>query len=77
MRLCTVKGKKAIFHRFTEFANVIPPGNTVGSHSGGQVSSPVAIVEYENGAVGEERPCHVIFSDTEKVMCELEGSGDG
>lgn len=35
-RPCVVDGKKAVFHRWHEFCNIVEPGLAIGSHPGGK-----------------------------------------
>lgn len=72
MRMCRAKGTRAIFHRWSEVAEVIPPSPMRGGHGGGQIKYTTAVVEFENGQVTEVMANDVVFFDTEKVMNELE-----
>lgn len=67
MRPCVVATKegdrKAFFHRWSEHSEVIGPSPLRGGHSGGTVRFTVAIVEYEDGKVGEISPEFIRFSD--------------
>lgn len=63
-----VKEKRAFFHLFTTSAYPIEPSILKGGHPGGQVSKPVAIVEYEDGTVDTVEPERVRFLDTEGLM---------
>lgn len=77
-RICMVdtyereEGKKierrAFFHLFTTNAYPVEPSLLKGGHPGGQVSKPVAIVEYEDGTVESVLPSRVRFLDTEGLM---------
>lgn len=52
VRPCIVAGKtKALFHGFTEKRKIVPPSLTIGGHNGGVISTPAAIVEFEDGSV--------------------------
>lgn len=62
-RPCTVDGKKALFHRWYEFNDVVDAGLTIGSHPAGQLKFLYAIVEYEDGTIEEVAPPKVKFSD--------------
>lgn len=60
-RPCFVKGKKAIFHRWTDYAQVRDAylqGTTPG-----QLAQTFAIVEFEDGTVSECYPNQVQFCD--------------
>lgn len=74
-RICMVetyeanrKERRAFFHLFTTSARPIEPSPLRGGHPGGQVSKPVAIVEYEDGTVDTVEPERVRFLDTEGLM---------
>ena len=68
MRPCVVTtkegDKKAFFHRWSEHSEVIGPSPLRGGHSGGTVRFTVAIVEYEDGRVGEINPEFIRFLDS-------------
>lgn len=72
MRLCMARGAKAIFHIWSEVAEVIPPSPMRGGHQGGEIRYSTAIVEYENGQVTEVMANDVVFLDTERVMEQLQ-----
>lgn len=74
-RICVVetyeanrKKRRAFFHLFTTSARPIEPSTLRGGHPGGQVSNPIAIVEYEDGTVDTVEPSRVRFLDTEGLM---------
>ncbi len=68
MRLCQAKGVEAIFHKWSENSEIIPPSPMIGGHSGGVIRYAVAIVEFiHNGQVTEVAPSDIIFHDSEKV----------
>ena len=74
-RICMVrcfeperKDRRAFFHLFTTSARPIEPSPLRGGHPGGQVSKPIAIVEYEDGTVDTVNPESVRFLDTEGLM---------
>lgn len=50
-RICTVAGKKALFHGWELFSNVVGASPLVGGHLAGQVSYTLGIVEYEDGTI--------------------------
>ena len=60
-RPCHVNGKKALFHRWGERAQVIGPSLLRGGHPGGQLHDIFAVVEYEDGKVQEVTPESVCF----------------
>ena len=63
LRPCKIEGKRALFHRWETWANVVNDGLLVGSHPGGQISYVVGIVEYENGDVTRVSPNVIQFCD--------------
>lgn len=65
-RPCIVNGKKALFHRWTERANIIPPSPMapgVISHDGGVIKDTAGIIEYEDGTVAEVYTINIRFVD--------------
>lgn len=70
-RPCVIKVDKesvqATFHRFCEHAYVVEPSPMIGGAPGGQISVPLAIVEYEDGTVHYVDPTSVIFIDHLKI----------
>lgn len=48
LRICKVDKKIGYFHCWEQYADVISPGLTVGSHPGGQFSKLFGIVEFED-----------------------------
>lgn len=65
-RLCRVRGKMAIFHRWTKLATVVEPSPLIGGHPGGQTNITLAIVEYKNGKVEQVYPGEIKFKDTQE-----------
>ena len=61
------KSIQATFHSFCEHAYVIEPSPLVGGAPGGQISVPLAIVEYEDGTVHYADPTQVTFTDSMKL----------
>lgn len=60
-RVCLAKGKKALFHRWADYAQIrdaILQGTTAG-----QLAQTFAIVEYEDGTISECYPNQVQFCD--------------
>lgn len=49
LRLCKVGKEIGYFHCWEQYADVITPGLTVGSHPGGQYSRIFGIVEFDDG----------------------------
>lgn len=50
-RLCTVDGRKAVFHNWAEISYPVGESALRGGPPAGQVSYVVALVEYEDGTV--------------------------
>lgn len=63
-RPCIVDGKKALFHRWTDFANVVGESPLRGGHSAGQIHRVYGIVEFEDGTVKEVEPYTIKFTDS-------------
>ena len=68
MRICTVNGSPALFHRWVEISQVVPPSPMIMGAPGGEVKNTFAIVEREEGTVLMVHPTAVVFEDTAKVM---------
>jgi hypothetical protein len=64
LRPCIVKGRKALFHRWSDKGSIIPPSPMIGGHNGGTFTVPIAIIEYDDGAVVECFPSEVKFVDS-------------
>lgn len=76
MRLCRARGVDAIFHKWSEVAQVIPPAIARGGHHGGEIRYATAIVEFcHNGQITEVMANDVVFKDTTDVMKRLEENG--
>lgn len=63
LRPCIVNGKNALFHCWSERAEIIDPAFARGGHSGGVMKWTVAIIEYEDGQVVEALPQRIKFLD--------------
>ena len=68
MRLCTAKGRTAMFHCWEQVSKVIPPSPMRDGHQGGTLRYTVGIVEYEDGRVEGVIPKKIVFQDTQKLM---------
>lgn len=62
-RPCIVNGKKAVFHRWHEFCNVVEAGIAIGSHPAGQIKYTLGTVEFEDGTIEEVAPHKIKFAD--------------
>lgn len=62
-RPCIAKGRAALFHRWIERSEVVEPSPLLGGHNGGVVTWTAALVEYEDGTVGEVLPQNIKFLD--------------
>lgn len=72
LRPCMVDGKKALFHRMYTHNYVIAPSPMLGGPPGGQLSFNLAVVEYENGELGEVPATKIKFLDTKQQMADFE-----
>lgn len=63
LRPCIVWGKNALFHRWSNVSDVIPPSILKGGHSGGVIAYTVGIVEFEDGTICEVRTADIRFID--------------
>lgn len=75
LRRCEVDGKAALFHRWCDISEIVPPSVMVGGHGGGVVQDTFGIVEYENGKIERVRPERITFTD--KMFEKLEGAENG
>ena len=62
-RPCYVKGERALFHRWSDFAKPLPPSASVFGDKGGQFWQVFGIVELENGEVIGIEPSGITFTD--------------
>lgn len=62
-RPCFVNDKKALFHKWNDFANTIGDSLAVGGHTAGQIKYTLGLVEYEDGTVAEVVPYDIKFTD--------------
>ena len=70
LRRCTVDGKPALFHRWTDISQIVPPSNLIGGHGGGVVRGTYAIVEMEGGEVRQVEPYMVNFGENSAAFAE-------
>lgn len=62
-RICVVDGKKALFHRWHEFCNVVGASPMVGGAPAGQIKYTLGTVEFEDGSIEEVAPHKIRFMD--------------
>lgn len=81
LRPCLIEksGEKALFHRWAEVSEIVPPAIAVGGHNGGVVKDVMALIELENGRVGMIRASAIRFLDSEKKFIQFNFGerGDG
>lgn len=63
--------KKALFHKWTHEAEIYAPAVSRGGHQGGNVSTTLGIVEFEDGTVATVRPDRIQFLDTHGFMDQI------
>lgn len=71
-RPCYANGKKALFHRWSAKSEIVEPSAMIGGHNGGVLFWTVAIVEYQDGTVGEVLPTDIRFCDN-KLLEQRDG----
>lgn len=64
VRPCTINGIKALWHRWVNVSNIVPPSPLRGGHGGGVIADTFALVEYETGLVRLVKPENVHFLDS-------------
>lgn len=62
-RPCIVNDKKAVFHRWHEFCNVIEASPLIGGAPAGQIKYTLGTVEFEDGTIEEVAPHKIKFED--------------
>lgn len=62
-RPCVVDGRKALFHTWEHWSEIIPPSPMVGGHAGGVIQGGCGIVEYEDGQIEKVYPQQIRFTD--------------
>lgn len=63
MRTCLAGGKPALFHRWCDVAEIVPPSPLRGGHQGGMVCDTFALVEYEDGSTAMTHYTKIKFTD--------------
>ena len=61
LRRCEVDGKAALFHRWCDISEIVPPSVMVGGHGGGVAQDTFGIVEYLDGSVARVKPERIVF----------------
>lgn len=69
-RKCKVNDRLGYFHCWEQYADVIAPGLTVGSHPGGQYARVFGIVEFADG-VERVDPSKIKFIDEENEALKV------
>lgn len=62
-RPCFYNGRRAMFHRWTEYKTVLPPSPLVGGHCGGNVCILYGVIEMEDGECKLALPENIRFAD--------------
>lgn len=70
-RPCLVSGKKAIFHRWEDMAEVVGESLLRGGTPGGQLRRVMGIVEDEYGCIAEVYPSRIKFLDSGRLFREI------
>jgi hypothetical protein len=68
LRLCKVNEEPGYFHCWEQYADVIAPGLTVGSHPGGQYSKIFGIVEFVDRIERVDPPKIQFVDDTNSFL---------
>lgn len=63
LRPCIVNNKKALFHTFEQYSQIISPSLLAGGNNGGTIAEVFAIVEYEDGTVSRVHVSALKFTD--------------
>lgn len=69
-RRCQVESRVGYFHLWEQYADVITPGLTVGSHPGGQYARVFGIVEFADG-VERVDPSKIKFIDEQNEVLKV------
>lgn len=72
VRPCLVgkKNLKALWHKWVDKSEIVPPSLLRGGHGGGVVKDTFALVEYENGLVRLVQATDVYFLDSAQKFNE-------
>lgn len=71
-RPCLVNGRKAIFHRWADKAEIVGESPLLGGHAAGQIWGVFGIVENEDGYIAEVYPSRIKFLDSSRLFNEIE-----
>lgn len=63
LRACYVEDKKALFHGWFPFSEIVAPSVMVGGHNGGVLNYVCGLVEYINGKTDLVEPTKIRFAD--------------
>lgn len=63
VRACYVGDKKAIFHGWFPFSEIVPPSPMIGGHGGGVLNFVCGLVEYNNGETDLIHARKIQFAD--------------
>lgn len=63
LRPCVVNGRRALFHRWEDYAEVVGESPLMGGHAAGQLSCCLGLVEYEDGTIAKVHPGSIKFVD--------------
>lgn len=63
-RPCFVNGEKALFHRWSDYSQVVAESLLKGGHPAGVVKATVGIVEFEDGTVKKVDPSMIKFVES-------------
>lgn len=70
------KEKKALFHCWSQWSNVVGESLLKGGHKGGQISETYGIVEFEDGIVQSVYPNLIRFLDSPFVEYAWNEAGE-
>ena len=71
LRLCKVNNELGYFHCWEQYADVIAPGITIGSHPGGQYSRVFGIVEFDD-RIERVDPSEIQFIDETHTVLHIQ-----
>lgn len=71
-RPCMIDGKKALFHKWSDEAEIVPPSNLIGGHAGGVIKATFGLIEYEDGTIHKAYPEEIVFCDNKLKEMERE-----